>query len=86
MRSMHRSPFRRLEATAYGMTSGNLECRGCGITPADVPDGFEEQFAEAFEDGLCPACQLIPLGLTAADWIDMGEGASLDEEDHDGPL
>lgn len=59
----------------------NPECRGCGITPADVPDGFEEEFEDAFDDGLCPACQLQPAGTWTADWIDMGEGAPTDAEE-----
>lgn len=42
----------------------NPECRGCGITPADVPDGFGEAFEAEFEDGLCPACQLHPRRAT----------------------
>jgi hypothetical protein len=47
----------------------NPECRGCGITPADVPDGFEDAFEDEYEDGLCPACQLIPDGQRGADWV-----------------
>lgn len=59
----------------------NPECRGCGVTPADMPDEVMEQFEEDFEDGLCPACQLQPAGTWTAEWVDMGEGAALDDSE-----
>jgi hypothetical protein len=64
----------------------NPECRGCGITPSDVPDGFEEQFEDGYENGLCPACQLQPAGTWTAERVDMGEGAAVDDDEDIQPL
>ena len=48
----------------------NPDCRGCGITAADLPDGF--MLDELFEDDLCPGCQQLPEGHLPSAWVAEG--------------
>lgn len=42
----------------------NYECRTCGLTPFDLPDGlgFEDEYvlADFFAEGLCEGCRSGP--------------------------
>lgn len=46
----------------------NPECEGCGITAADLPDGFGLE--ETFDDGLCIACQQLAPSQRPSAWLD----------------